>query len=100
MDTQQLQLPITGMTCASCVSRGGRALGKVDGVLSPTVNLATEEATVTTRPDTNWETLKAAVERVGYGVIEVQDEAEGQATSDSEAEARAAELARKRRQLV
>ena len=39
-------LPIGGMTCASCVSRVERALGKVPGVEAASVNLATERARV------------------------------------------------------
>ena len=48
----ELALPIGGMTCASCVRRVEQALGKVPGVQSASVNLATERATVgyTTRP--------------------------------------------------
>ena len=37
-------LPITGMTCASCVRRVERALARVPGVEQATVNLATEQA--------------------------------------------------------
>lgn len=43
---QSLQLQIDGMTCASCVSRVEKALGQVPGVLSASVNLATETAEV------------------------------------------------------
>ena len=39
-------LQVEGMTCASCVGRVEKALLKVPGVLSATVNLATERATV------------------------------------------------------
>ena len=39
------ELPITGMTCASCANRIERKLNKLDGV-SATVNYATEKATV------------------------------------------------------
>ena len=38
-----LELPITGMTCASCANRIERKLNKLDGV-SATVNYATEKA--------------------------------------------------------
>ncbi len=41
-----VDLPITGMTCASCVGRVEQAIGKLPGVVKVTVNLATEEATV------------------------------------------------------
>ena len=41
-----VDLPITGMTCASCASRVEQSIGKLPGVVKVTVNLATEEATV------------------------------------------------------
>ena len=43
--SQTIELPITGMTCASCASRIERKLNKLDGV-SASVNYATEKATV------------------------------------------------------
>jgi P-type Cu+ transporter len=66
-DTDHLDLPITGMTCASCASRIERKLNKLDGVRA-TVNYATERATVefdsgSVAP----ERLVEAVESVGYG---------------------------------
>ena len=42
-----VELPITGMTCASCVARNERFLTKTPGVESAAVNLATESARVT-----------------------------------------------------
>jgi copper chaperone CopZ len=42
----RLDLPIEGMTCASCVARVERALQKLPGVTEATVNLATESASV------------------------------------------------------
>ena len=41
-----LELPIEGMTCASCVGRVERALKAVPGVANATVNLATERASL------------------------------------------------------
>ena len=65
-------LPITGMTCASCVRRVEKALAKVDGVHKAAVNLATERATVTYDPAVVGPTgLRAAVEKAGYGVREL-----------------------------
>ncbi len=58
------ELAIEGMTCASCVRRVERALGKVDGVEGVSVNLATERAAV--RGDVGAAPLLAAVERAGY----------------------------------
>lgn len=59
-------LPIGGMTCASCAGRVERALAKVPGVDSVTVNLANERAHVEARPDLDPQTLIAAVSRAGY----------------------------------
>ena len=61
-----LELPITGMTCASCANRIERKLNKLDGV-SATVNYATEKARVEFDPGTvAAEQLVAAVEAAGY----------------------------------
>ena len=43
--SDSLELPITGMTCASCANRIERRLNKLDGVTA-TVNYATEKAHV------------------------------------------------------
>jgi Cu+-exporting ATPase len=57
------------MTCAACVRRIEKSLSKVEGVASATVNLATERATVVYDPSrVSLDTLKAAVEKAGYGV--------------------------------
>jgi Cu+-exporting ATPase len=61
-----IELPISGMTCASCANRIERKLNKLDGV-SASVNYATEKATV--QYDTNAvepEQLLGAVEAAGY----------------------------------
>ena len=44
--TRMVELDIQGMTCASCVGRVERKLGKLDGV-EASVNLPLESATVT-----------------------------------------------------
>jgi Cu+-exporting ATPase len=62
----QIELPIRGMTCASCASRIERRLNKLDGV-SATVNYATEKASVAYDADAVApEQLVAAVEAAGY----------------------------------
>jgi P-type Cu+ transporter len=100
MAEQQIELLITGMTCASCVNRVEKALKKVPGVLDASVNLASEQANVTYVPTSaGWSELKAAVENAGYGVIETADTDAGSA-EDVEAAARARELADKRRKLI
>jgi P-type Cu+ transporter len=64
----ELNLPIAGMTCASCVARVERALAAVPGVISASVNLATEKAQVQLGPEASAKALAAAVERAGYAV--------------------------------
>ena len=41
-----VEIPVTGMTCASCVRRVEKALDKVDGIEEASVNLATEKVRV------------------------------------------------------
>lgn len=61
------ELEVDGMTCASCSSRVERALGKVPGVLSASVNLATERAMVDYLPaSTTPQQLIAAIVDAGY----------------------------------
>ncbi len=74
--TVRLIIPVEGMTCASCSARVGRALTKVDGVADAAVNFATNRAAVTYDPTvTDVRALRAAIERVGYAVPEVPDDA-------------------------
>ncbi|NLE21187.1 MAG: copper-translocating P-type ATPase [Actinobacteria bacterium] len=62
------------MTCASCVARVERAIGKAQGVDAANVNLATEKATVTFDPDrASAGDLVAAIEGAGYGVVTAQE---------------------------
>ena len=51
---RDVSLPITGMTCTSCVRRVERALGKVPGVAEASVNLATEKATAAESVNIFW----------------------------------------------
>ena len=63
---ERVELPITGMTCASCANRIERKLNKLDGVTA-SVNYATEKARVEFDPGTVApEQLVAAVEAAGY----------------------------------
>ena len=63
---RSLAVDIEGMTCASCVNRIERYLRKVDGVVEANVNLATERASIISRPDVTVDQLIAAVEAAGY----------------------------------
>ena len=60
-------LTLEGMTCASCAMRIEKGLKKVPGIKDASVNLATEQATVTYDPaQTNLEQMVQKVEAVGY----------------------------------
>src|SRR5215213_4977512 len=73
--TIDVGIPITGMTCASCANRVEKAIGKVPGVERAGVNLATERATVSYDPrQTTVADIATAVERAGYGVIDLPAE--------------------------
>lgn len=58
-------LAVDGMTCAACVGRVERKLGKLERVVA-TVNLATGRATITHPPSVPVATLVETVERAGY----------------------------------
>ena len=61
----RIDLPIEGMTCASCASRVESSLNKLDGV-DATVNFATKRATVHHPAAVSTEVLIAAVDKTGY----------------------------------
>ena len=69
-------LNIDGMTCASCVARVEKALGRVAGVQAASVNLATEQAQVQAEAGTDPQQLLAAVQRAGYEASIVQADAD------------------------
>ena len=85
MAAEHLELPITGMTCASCANRIERRLNELDGVTA-TVNYATEKATVdfdaaAVAPDA----LVAAVEAAGYQAVLPTDEPADEPEADETA---------------
>ena len=60
---------VTGMTCASCVARLEKAIGRVPGVTEAAVNLATERARVRFDPArADPAAIRRAVEKSGFGV--------------------------------
>ena len=63
----QFDLPIDGMTCARCAGRVEKALTKVPGVRSVSVNLATEQARIEAPVD-SLPALVEAVHQAGYSV--------------------------------
>ncbi len=65
---ERVQIPIEGMTCASCVGRVEKALSAVPGVLSASVNLATEQAEVRISDPSVQPDLIHVIEATGYSV--------------------------------
>jgi Cu+-exporting ATPase len=80
--TERVELPITGMTCASCANRIERTLNKLDGVTA-TVNYATEKARVEFDPsEVGAEQLVEAVAAAGYSAtLPSPEPAEADATA-------------------
>jgi P-type Cu+ transporter len=89
--TQRLEIPVTGMTCANCAATIERTLqSRVPGVVSASVNFATEKAVVeVVAGATSWQEIARAIEAAGYGVVDAPPEA----MEDAEAAARRAEIA-------
>jgi len=64
--TKKSIFPVGGMTCASCVARVEEALSSVPGVISASVNLASEKATVEYVEGTGLAYMRRAVKEAGY----------------------------------
>lgn len=66
--TRKAIFPVSGMTCASCVARVEQALSGVPGVISASVNLASEKATVEYVEGTDIAEMQRAVAEAGYAL--------------------------------
>src|SRR5215211_1547495 len=65
----KLSLPISGMTCASCVSHVEGALKELPGTSNVVVNLGTNKANLLYDPQRiKLDDLRRAVEDVGYAI--------------------------------
>lgn len=71
--TAETVLQVGGMTCASCAGRVEKALLKLPGVTSASVNLATERATISALSTVPVAALKAAIVKAGYTASEPAD---------------------------
>ena len=89
--TTKVELPIIGMTCANCALNIERALNRdVPGVVSATVNFASERAAIEFVPSvSNLDDIISAIKKAGYGAIPPDDVLEGE---DAEQVARRAEI--------
>ncbi len=96
----ELDLSISGMTCANCVTTVENGLRKLDGVLDVSVNLATERARVRYVPGmVERSDLVEQVERIGYGVVDSGAAEKGE-LEDVERAAREAEIRRQTHHLL
>ncbi len=101
--SEELTIPVIGMTCASCVNRIERFLNRADGVAEATVNLASERATIRFDPALiDRGAIVKTIEAAGY---EVAAEPAAGAISDAGAVERAeaaeeAQRAAERRELI
>jgi len=90
--------PVRGMHCAACVDKVERALKGVAGVDRASVNLATEQATVSFDPErTSVDALRAAVTAAGYELAEPRSASAPGDAADAERSAREAD---QRRQML
>jgi P-type Cu+ transporter len=68
-ELKDVQLPITGMTCAACATRIEKGLNRVTGVQEVNVNLALEKATIKyDSAETNVNYFIKKINDLGYGV--------------------------------
>lgn len=87
---QQITLPITGMHCEGCAATITQGLTETAGILAANVSIATEQAAVTYNPSALDENkIVDKIRSLGFDVVD----------SDSEAEARAAELRKQKLQF-
>ncbi len=91
VSTTKVEMPVTGMTCASCAANIERALNKkTPGVVNAAVNFASERVAVEYVPGLlNIDDIVAAIEKAGYGAIPPED---GRDDEDVELRARKAEI--------
>ncbi|MCB1246492.1 MAG: heavy metal translocating P-type ATPase, partial [Acidimicrobiia bacterium] len=87
---ESVRFDVEGMTCASCAVRIERVLAKQDGVESAVVNFAGQEARATLANTADIAALRAAVDRIGYSITEIDpDDDRTPVTERYTAEARA-----------
>jgi Cu+-exporting ATPase len=90
MAEKNINIPVTGMSCANCALAIERTVKKLPGVVNASVNFASERAHVEYIPSlTSLEEMIQAIEKAGYGAIRPDDALGGE---DAELQARRAEI--------
>ncbi len=73
VSVSKITLPVKGMSCASCVENVQKTLSSLDGVVSASVNFATERATIEYFPSqVGIREFKKAVRDAGYEIVEAE----------------------------
>jgi Cu+-exporting ATPase len=73
-DSKEVTIPIAGMTCASCSQAVERALSKLAGIETASVNLATEKAAIKYNPEKiRLSEIKQAINKAGYQALEIDN---------------------------
>jgi len=95
----KVEFPVTGMTCTNCAANIERALNKkVPGIVSASVNFASERATVEYIPGAaTMSDMISAIEAAGYGAISPEEVSEEE---DVEQKARQAEIQNQTRKFI
>ncbi len=71
--SNQVTIPIGGMTCAACAQRVEKAIAKLEGILKVSVNLATEKATIEYDSQViRLSVIKQCIEKTGYKALEIE----------------------------
>jgi P-type Cu+ transporter len=77
-ETKDVAIPIGGMTCAACAKTIERVVGKLPGVDSVSVNLATERASIKYDPAAlRVSEIKRAITKAGYAPLAIADAGAG-----------------------
>lgn len=72
-ETKEINIPIQGMTCAACAKAIERTVGKLSGIESVNVNLATEKANIKYNSKTlRLSEIKQAISKAGYKALEIE----------------------------
>ena len=88
--TEEITIPVRGMSCASCVEKIETQLRSLAGVTKADVNFAAERATVSFIPSLHSPSdLRKAIREIGYEPLEIADSS---ASVDYEKEARDREI--------
>jgi len=72
-ETNEITIPIQGMTCASCAANIEKFLKKLDGIQSASVNFSTEKATVKyNSKQVRISEIKQSIKKAGYNPLDVE----------------------------